>query len=120
MPKTKTVTIEPDTTLEALLGEYPELEPALCDLVPMFGKLKPGAIRETIAKTTTLEQAATASGVRLPDLVSALRKIAGMPDDDAGSNLPGMPLWVSKGKVKNTPHARPGATSEGNDPEGDC
>lgn len=117
MSETKTLTIEPAMTIEALLGGYPELEPVLGDLLPKFGKLKAGFFRDTIARTTTLEQAASASRVRLPDLINKLRKIAGVPEESGNANLPGMPLWVSQSTTKNTLDARP-MLAQGEHPKG--
>jgi hypothetical protein len=117
MFETKAVTIEPGTTIEALLAAFPELESVVCDLLPKFGTLKPGFFRDTIARTTTLEQAASAGRLRLPDLINKLRKIVGLPNETANSNLPGMPLWVSEGKTKNTLDAR-SMLAQGEHPKG--
>jgi hypothetical protein len=117
MSEIKTVTIESATTIEALLAGYPQLEPVLCDLIPKFGTLKSGFFRDTIARTTTLEQAASTGRLRLPDLINKLRRIAGLPDDATSSNFPGMPLWVSEGKTKNTLDAR-AMLAQGEHPKG--
>ena len=66
--------------------------------------------------TTTLEQAATSSGLRVPDFVSKLRKAAGLADESGAANLPGMPLWVNEGKIKRTLDARP-MLSQGQHPK---
>ncbi len=103
-----TITIAPQTKIGELLTAFPDIEGAFSDLVPTFGKLKPGIFRETIARTTTLEQAASASRVRLPDLIIKLRKLAGVSVDDMTvSNLPGKPLWVSEGTIAKELDARP-------------
>ena len=105
---TKAFTITPQTKIGELLTVYPAAEPILDELVPTFGKLKPGIFRETIARTTTLEQAASASRVRLPDLIIKLRKITGANGEDKNvTNLPGRPLWVEEGVVAKELDARP-------------
>ena len=108
MPDTTThQTITPDTKIGELLSIHPQLENALCELVPTFGKLKPGYFRDTIARTTSLEQAASASRVPLPQLIRKLTKLAGLPDEAAASNTPGKPLWVSEGSIVKELDARP-------------
>ena len=101
------IKITPDMTIEKLLTAFPELENDFNALVPTFGKLKAGVFRDTIARTTRLEQAASASRMRLPDLIQKLSKLAGLEENPGASNAPGKPLWVSAGTVVKELDARP-------------
>jgi hypothetical protein len=104
----KTQEINADTKIGELIAAFPQVEAKFDELVPTFGKLKPGVFRDTIARTTTLERAASASRVRLPDLLIKLRRLAGLDASDSNAaNLPGKPLWVSKGRVVKELDARP-------------
>ncbi len=74
--------ITPQTKVSDLLKAYPELEEVLVSLVPAFRKLRNPALRKTIAKVTSLAQAARVGGVPVADLVRRLRQAAGQPELD--------------------------------------
>ncbi len=69
--------VSPKTKVYQLLEAYPELEEVLIKHVPAFKKLKNPILRNTVAKITTLQQAATVGNVRLEDLINLLRKEVG-------------------------------------------
>jgi len=69
----KTLIITPKTKIYDLLEAYPQLEDPLITAAPQFKKLKNPILRRTIARVTTLSQAATIGGIRVEDLVNALR-----------------------------------------------
>ena len=52
------VDINLQTKIATLLKVYPELEERLIELVPAFDKLRNPILRRTIAKVTSLQQAA--------------------------------------------------------------
>lgn len=70
--------IDADLKVARLLDHYPELEGPLVELAPEFRKLKNPVLRKTIAKITSLRQAATIAGIPAMDLVNRLRVIAGL------------------------------------------
>lgn len=71
------IIITPKTKLADLLNSYPELEDLLIEMAPKFSKLQNPVLRETIARVTTLSQAAIMGGVKVENLVSRLREAVG-------------------------------------------
>lgn len=69
--------ITPQTIVADLLNEYPILEDILIEIAPVFKKLKNPVLRKTIAKVTSLKQAAVIGNVALPVLINQLRKEVG-------------------------------------------
>ena len=72
--------ITPETRIGQLLDAYPELEGVLIGLAPPFAKLKNPILRRTVARVTSLSQAARVGGVSLGELIGALRRAAGQPE----------------------------------------
>ena len=70
------IIITPKTKISDLLDAYPHLEEVLIAQAPQFTKLRNPLLRKTIAKVTTLSQAAAVGGLKVEDLVNALRKEA--------------------------------------------
>ena len=98
------LSIDPDTTVGALLEAYPETEHVLVELAPAFAKLRNPIVRRTIAKVATLEQAAKVGGLSLQKLIGALRAFTGQDSwnrADAGEEAGerGTPAWVAAGRV---------------------
>lgn len=104
-----TVSITPETTLAEILDAYPELESRLNDLLPKFGQLKSEPVRARMAQSLTLERAAQASSVGVPDAVITLRRAAGLPEqvDVSLADISSAPDWVKAGAVQETLDARP-------------
>lgn len=71
--------ITPDTKVAELLNEFPQLEDILKQYSPAFAALKNPVLRKTVAKVTSLQQAAKVGGVNIVEMVDALRKEAGQP-----------------------------------------
>jgi hypothetical protein len=69
--------IAPKTKVAELLDAYPQLAQVLVDYVPAFEKLRNPVLRKTVARITTLQQAAAIGGVRVEDLINRLRKEVG-------------------------------------------
>jgi uncharacterized protein (DUF2249 family) len=103
--------ITPQTLVYDLLTEYPELEEKLIEIAPVFVKLRNPVLRRTIAKITTLKQAAIVADLSLADLINSLRKAAGedtllnevKPEVKNGSPAPD---WVENSVVSVTYDAR--------------
>jgi hypothetical protein len=96
--------IGPETTVGALLEEYPELEGVLVEMAPVFAKLRNPVIRRTVAKVATLEQAAKIGGVSLQAMILRLRDITSQsapdlavlkPRQDAGEDA----SWLTASRV---------------------
>ncbi|MFN2371198.1 MAG: DUF1858 domain-containing protein [Candidatus Krumholzibacteriia bacterium] len=90
--------ITPEVTVADLLAAWPALEDELIAAAPPFAKLRNPLLRRTIAKVTTLRQAARVGGVALPELIARLRAAAGQPDlavaDDADGAAAARPGWL--------------------------
>jgi len=69
--------ITPKTKVAEMLDAYPQLEETLIEIAPQFKKLKNPILRKTIARVTTLSQAAIVGGVKVEELVSNLRAVIG-------------------------------------------
>jgi hypothetical protein len=76
--------ITPDTIVADLLNTYPVLEDKLIEIALVFKILKNPVLRRTIAKVTSLKQAAVVGNVQLAVLINELRKATGeevMPEE---------------------------------------
>lgn len=82
--------ITPDTKVGEMLDAFPFLEEKLIAIAPVFTKLRNPVLRKTIAKVTSLRQAATVGQVPVSRLINELRMAAGQPADDSSS---GMESW---------------------------
>ncbi len=77
--------ITPDTKIGDLLDNFPFLENELIKIAPAFSKLKNPVLRKTIAKVTSIKQAAVVGNVSLSEMVNQLRKAAGL--NEMNSNI---------------------------------
>ncbi len=106
------IDITPETKVGALLDNYPQLEELLIKLAPPFAKLRNPILRKTVAKVTSLRQAAIVGRVNIGELVNALRKEMGQTEDanisdDSNNNMAGQkPDWMNN-KIAETLDARP-------------
>lgn len=98
------VIITPKTKISDLLEAYPQLEDVLIAKAPQFTKLRNPLLRKTIAKVTTLSQAAVVGGLKVEELVNALRKEAGQDESSALAQTQAgyttkKPSWFNERKV---------------------
>lgn len=70
-----------------LLDAYPHLEGTLLELSPAFSKLRNPILRRTVAKVTTLQQAAKVAGISPILLLETLRQAAGLPIDNSNESI---------------------------------
>jgi hypothetical protein len=97
--------IGPETTVGALLEEYPDLESVLVEMAPAFAKLRNPVVRRTVAKVATLEQAAKIGGISLQAMILRLRNLTGQSARDFSASHSGQELfsddtsWVTAGRV---------------------
>lgn len=82
--------ITPETKIGELLKEYPHLEETLVECAPAFSKLRNPVLRRTVARVTSLRQAAKVGGISLEMLINTLRSAAGFDmisvNDNDGSD----------------------------------
>ena len=69
--------LTPRTKILQLIEAYPQLEEVLIQYLPAFSKLKNPLLRNTVAKITSLQQAASIGNVKVEDLINHLRKEVG-------------------------------------------
>ncbi|HOD65563.1 MAG TPA: DUF1858 domain-containing protein [candidate division Zixibacteria bacterium] len=114
MAETPRPLITPQTKVGDLLDAYPELEPLLIEIALPFRKLRNPVLRRTVARVTSLAQAARVGNVSVVELVRRLRRAAGQPDfvadvSTAPAASPGSapPFWMDPSAVIETLDARP-------------
>jgi len=69
--------IDPETKVAALLDHYPELEDVLIAIAPPFKKLRNPILRRSVARVTSLRQAAAVAGLPVDEVVNTLRGSVG-------------------------------------------
>lgn len=99
--------ITPKTKVYDLLEAYPRLEDVLIAMVPQFRKLKNPILRNTVARITSLGQAASIGGIAVEEIVSRLRAEVGQsaPEDlesEQGSYRTEKPDWFEGATVAET------------------
>ena len=102
--------LSPKTKVAELLEAYPQLEEALVHLVPAFEKLKNPVLRRTVARITTLQQAAAIGGVKVEELINHLRRAVGqdsLVDEGATAYCTDRPTWFADAHVVAGLDARP-------------
>jgi hypothetical protein len=114
--------ITPKTKVFELLQAYPELEALLIEMAPLFKKLQNPVLRRTIARVTTLQQAAQVGEIPVHSLVNALRnrigqdKLEGIETGADGESK--QPSWLNHEKIVKQLDARP-IIEQGGHPLGD-
>ncbi|MGQ1891782.1 DUF1858 domain-containing protein [Thermophagus sp. OGC60D27] len=96
--------ITPKTKILQILETYPQLEEILIGVTPAFKRLKNPLLRKTIARVTTLQQAAAIGNVKVQDLVNRLRHEVGqdtLSEVEAGEvNIHyNCPEWYEPSKI---------------------
>lgn len=112
------VIIAPKTKVAELIDAYPQLEQVLIGYVPAFEKLRNPVLRKTVARITTLQQAAVIGGVNVEDLINHLRKEVGQDrfsGEAAAAYTTEQPGWFSETRVVAELDAR-GMLAEGEQP----
>lgn len=98
--------ITPKTKVYDLLEDYPQLEELLIQLAPPFKKLKNPVLRKTIAKITTISQAAIVGGLNVEELVSRLRSEIGQTGELGNTETATYntikPYWFNESSVVKT------------------
>lgn len=100
---TNKLLITPDIKVAELLNEYPQLEEKLIEIAPVFVKLKNPILRKTIAKVTTLKQAAIVGKVSIADMINKLRNEVGQGNTELAnekSETASKPDWIDESNIK--------------------
>jgi len=101
--------ITPETKISILLDTYPQLEDVFIDIAPFYKKLKNPVLRKTIAKVTSIKQAAVVADISLELLINRLRKEVGQDkveniiDDDYSIDSPD---WFNPERIVESLDAR--------------
>lgn len=102
--------ITPHLKIGELLDAFPELESELIAIAPEFERLRNPLLRRTVARITTLEQAARVGGVGLGVLINRLRAAAGQEGaftaTDPTARQGDRPAWVDQMEIVSTNDAR--------------
>ncbi|MDH7515469.1 MAG: DUF1858 domain-containing protein [Bacteroidota bacterium] len=72
--------IEPGCRLFDVLEAFPELEPQIMSISPVFKNLKNPVLRKTVGKLATLERVAQVAGMDPSRLVNTLRRAVGQDE----------------------------------------
>lgn len=96
--------ITPQTKIAELLDVYPELENVLIDLAPVFKKLQNPILRKTVARVTSVRQAAAIGKIPVDVVVNKLRGLTGQGTLENIQNNQELsadtPKWFSEDKIK--------------------
>lgn len=96
------IIIAPKTRIAELIDAFPQLEQVLIEYVPTFEKLKNPVLRKTVARITTLQQAAAIGGVNVENLINRLREEVGQDlffGGRAAAYTTEQPDWFSEARV---------------------
>ncbi len=98
--------ITPKTKVADLLQAYPELEEPLMDFSPEFKRLQNPILRKTIAKVTSLQQAAVIAGIPVEKIINKLRAVVGQDalkiTEQVSVYLNEAPNWFDSIKIVKT------------------
>jgi hypothetical protein len=97
--------ITPKTKVLQLIETYPQLEDVLINYVPAFKKLKNSILRKTVARITTIQQAAAVGNVKVEDLLNLLRKEVGQDTIELANEVnynTKQPDWFELSEVKGS------------------
>lgn len=96
------LTITPRTKVSELIEAYPQLEDVLIAYLPVFKKLRNPVLRKTVARVTSLQQAASVGNVSVEELINHLRREVGQDlysGDTAAVYTTEEPDWFSEERV---------------------
>jgi hypothetical protein len=110
--KGKKAPITPEMRVGELLDAYPELAEILLEMSPSFAKLRNPVLRKTVAKVTTLSQAARVGNVPIERMINGLRTAAGIedplePTEADGQQPSAKPSWYDLSRVTHRLDVRP-------------
>lgn len=107
-----TTPITPETKVATFLEAYPHLQDELISCSTAFAKLRNPVLRRTVARVTSLRQAAMVGGLEIGALVNRLRRAAGqddLTDPVTGETIrtdASPPSWYAPERVTGSTDAR--------------
>ncbi len=111
MPSDDRFAITPETKVGELLDSYPDLEATLVALAPAFSKLRNPVLRKTVAKVTSLRQAARVGGISLGKMINDLRAAVGVEElfqeKAEAQTASAPPEWYDPARVSRAVDLRP-------------
>lgn len=114
MTDTPNKLITPQTKVGELLDAFPELENVLIQIAPPFKKLRNPVLRRTVARVTSLSQAARVGGVSVAEMINTLRQAVGQPDYQLSDEValgprscPETPDWLRTDRIVKSMDVRP-------------
>lgn len=102
--------ITPKCKIAEVIEAYPQLQEKIIALAPAFKKLQNPLLRKTVARITSLSQAAKVGELNLLDFVNELRSQVGqapLQTDMAEKSSDEPPFWFKTGTIVKTIEARP-------------
>lgn len=107
----KGILITPEIKIAVLFDNYPQIKDTFIRILPRFKDITEPFLRETVAKVTSLRQAAIIGDLNLSDLLNRLRKETGeeeivMKEIDTNTNLQ-KPDWLDMDKIVTDYDAKP-------------
>jgi hypothetical protein len=104
--------ITPETKVGEVLDTYPELEELLIEIAPPFRKLHNPVLRKTVARVTSLRQAAKVGGVPIGEMINKLRLALGQETIEVDSDRTSgegteRPAWLENRPIWKSLDARP-------------
>lgn len=112
--------ITPKSRIAEVIEAYPELKEKIISLAPPFQKLENPFLMKTIARVTSLSQAAKVGDIDLQMFVNTLRESVGQTPlnvETASRDSDEPPLWFKTGTIVKKIDARP-MLEEGGHPVG--
>ncbi len=101
--------ITPKSKIAEVIEAYPQLKDKIITMAPVFRKLQNPILLKTVARVTSLAQAARVGNMQLMDFVNALRVEVGQEpikiQMEKSSDEP--PFWFKTGTIVKTIDARP-------------
>lgn len=82
-----------DTRLSELWRAFPETEARWNEWAPAFAQLVNPAMREAVARSTSIESAAQLAGLNPGELLDRIRAVTGVPRD------PSLPAWLVEANI---------------------
>lgn len=83
-----------ETRLSQLWQDYPETSARWNEWVPAFASLTNETLRAAVARTTSIEQAASLSGLNPGELLGRIRTVTGVERD------PNLPDWLREERIE--------------------
>ncbi len=95
--------ITPKTKILQIIDAYPQLEDVIIEYVPTLNNLKNPVLRKTVARITSLQQAAAIGNLKVENMINRLRKEVGqdnITDSTTAAYNYSKPEWFSEDLIE--------------------